>query len=67
MDLDLDSGTVSVDVDGSTVMDREPLKYAPKAPQKPTVAAGLLVDNILGPEPAKASIDDVAFDVQLAK
>jgi hypothetical protein len=67
MDLDLDAATVSLDVDGSTVMDREPLKYAPKAPQKAIVASGLLVDNILGPEPAKATIDDVTFDVQLAK
>ena len=67
MDVDLDGATVSLSVDGSTVMDREPLKYAPKAPQKATVSAGILVDNILGPEPAKATIDDVVFDVQLSK
>lgn len=67
MDVDLAAGTVSLDVDGAPVMDREPLKYAPKAPQKPTISAGVLVDNILGPEPAKATIDDVTFDVQLAK
>lgn len=67
MDLDLTNATVSLDVDGATVMDREPLKYAPKAPQRPTISAGVLVDNILGPEPAKATIDDVVFDVQLAK
>jgi len=67
MDVDLDAATVSLSVDGATVMDREPLKYAPKAPQKPTVSAGVLVDNLFGPEPAKATIDDVTLDVQLAK
>lgn len=67
MDLDLDAATISVSVDGATVMDREPLTYAPKAPQRATLSAGILVDNILGPEPAKATIDDVTFDVQLAK
>jgi hypothetical protein len=67
MDLDLDAATISLEVDGATVMDREPLKYAPRAPMKPTVAAGLLIDNILGPEPAKATIDDVTLDVQISK
>lgn len=67
LDLDLDAATISVTVDGATVMDREPLKFAPKAPQRATISAGILVDNLLGPEPAKAAIDDLTFDVQLAK
>jgi hypothetical protein len=67
LDLDLDAATISVAVDGATVMDREPLKYAPKAPQRATLSAGVLVDNLLGPEPAKVTIDDVTLDVQLAK
>lgn len=57
----------AIEVDGTRVMDREPLKYPPATRTKPTVVAGLVVDNLQGPTPSKTRIDDVAFDVQLAK
>lgn len=66
-DLDLDAKTISLEVDGSVVMDREPLKYSVPAPQKATVVAGILIDNLLGPTPCKTTIDDVALDVQASK
>jgi len=67
LDADLTKRTVDLSVDGSPIVQGEPLKYAPPdASQLPSVDVGVLTDNItFNPSACTAEIDDVTFDVHL--
>ncbi len=65
LDADLTNGTASLTLEGTKIMDAEPLEYAPKGAQTPAVEIGTLTDNItFNPSACKVQLDDVTFDVQ---
>jgi hypothetical protein len=65
LDVDLTKKTVDLTVDGRKLVEAEPLKEPPQAPQAPLIEVGLLNDNLVAPpSPCSVTIDDVAFDLE---
>jgi hypothetical protein len=64
LDVDVARGMFDVSVDGATVIEHEPLKYPPGAPQLPTITVGTLTDGAFNEAACKMHIDDVTFDMQ---
>ncbi len=65
LDADMATGTVDLTVNGTVVMENEPLRYSPGSPQTPSISVGVLTDNItFNPAACDMRIDDVTFDVQ---
>jgi hypothetical protein len=64
-DVDLVERTMDLTVDGTKIVENEPLKYASGNARPPKIWVGALTDNITGkPAACKLRIDDVAFDIE---
>jgi hypothetical protein len=63
LEVDFAAQTMDLTVDGTKVMQGEPLVHAPTGPQIPAIAVGTMTDNISSkPSACTVHVDDVTFD-----